>query len=58
MGKPNFSDEFKRDAVVQITKRGYPVAELSQRLGVSLHSLYAWKRRFGKVASGVLASGS
>jgi len=40
MGKPNFSDEFKRDAVAQITERGYPVAEVSQRLGVSQHSLY------------------
>ena len=52
MGKPNFSDEFKRDAVVQIMERGYPVAEVSQRLGVSPHSLYAWKKRFAKVASG------
>ena len=52
MGKPNFSDEFKRDAVTQITERGYPVAEVSQRLGVSTHSLYAWKRRFAKVVSG------
>ncbi len=52
MGKPNFSDEFKRDAVIQITERGYPVAEVSQRLGVSQHSLYAWKRRFAKVVSG------
>lgn len=26
----NFSDEFKRDAVSQITERGYPVAEVSQ----------------------------
>lgn len=33
MGKPNFSDEFKRDAVAQVTERGYPVAEVSQRLG-------------------------
>jgi len=33
MGKPNFSDEFERDAVAQITERGYPVAEVSQRLG-------------------------
>ena len=32
MGKPNFSDEFKRDAVAQITGRGYPVAEVSERL--------------------------
>ena len=44
MEKPNFSDEFKRDALAQITKRGYPVAEVLQRLGVSQHSLYAWKR--------------
>jgi len=52
MGKPNFSDEFKRDAVVQITERGHPVSEVSQRLGVSTHSLYAWKRQFGRQASG------
>lgn len=25
MGKANFSDDFKRDAVAQITERGYPV---------------------------------
>lgn len=43
MGNVNFSDEFKRDAVAQITERGYRVAEVSERLGVSQHSLYAWK---------------
>ena len=48
MGKPNFSDEFKRDAVAQITERGYPVAEVSERLGVSQHSLYAWKRQLAR----------
>ncbi|HEY0122184.1 MAG TPA: IS3 family transposase [Rhizobium sp.] len=47
MGKGNFSDDFKRDAVRQITERGYPVAEVSQRLGVSQHSLYEWKKKFG-----------
>ena len=31
MGKVNFSDDFKRDAVAQITERGYPVAEVSLR---------------------------
>jgi transposase len=40
MGQPNFSDEFKRDAVAQLTERGYPVAEVSQRLGVNSHSLF------------------
>lgn len=50
MGKCNFSEEFKRDAVAQITERGYPVAEVSQRLGVSTHSLYAWKKRYAEPA--------
>jgi transposase len=48
MGTANFSDDFKRDAVAQITERGYPVAEVSKRLGVSQHSLYAWKRKFSR----------
>lgn len=48
MGSGNFSDEFKRDAVAQIIERGDPVAEVSQRLGVSPHSLYAWKKKFSK----------
>ena len=50
MSKSNFSDDFKRDAVAQITERGYPVAEVSKRLGVSQHSLYAWKRKFLKAS--------
>ena len=52
MGTGTFSDDFKRDAVAQITERGYPVSEVSERLGVSKHSLYAWKRKFAKTASG------
>jgi transposase len=39
MGKGNFSDDFKRDAVAQITERGYAVWKVSKRLGVSPHSL-------------------
>ena len=31
MSKGTFSDDFKRDAEVQITERGYPVAEVSRR---------------------------
>jgi transposase-like protein len=45
MDKVDFSDDFKRDAVAQITERGYAVAEVSKRLGVSPHSLYAWKKK-------------
>ena len=52
MGKPNFSDEFKRQAVTQITERGYPVAEVSERLRLSQHSLHTWKRHLAKEVSG------
>ena len=48
MSRAKFSDDFKRDAVHQIVERKYPVAEVSQRLGVSTHSLYAWVKRFSK----------
>lgn len=48
MGKGNFTEEFKRDAVMQITERGYRVAEVSERLGVSPYSLYQWKKKFAK----------
>lgn len=48
MGTGSFSGDFKRDAVAQIIKRGYPIAEVSRRLHVSQHSPYAWKRRFLK----------
>lgn len=43
MGTGSFTDEFKRDAVAQITERSCPIKEISERLGVSLDSLYAWK---------------
>jgi len=50
MGTSNYSDEFKRDAVHQIAVRGYPVREVSERLGVSTHSLYKWLRLFAEPA--------
>ena len=52
MSKVRFNDDFKRDAVAQITERGYPVAVVSQRLGVSQHSLYAWKKKFSQPSGG------
>ncbi len=46
MGKPRFTEEFKIDAIKQITERGYSVADVSRRLGVSTHSLYGWIKRY------------
>ena len=37
-----YPEEFKVEAVKQITERGHKVAEVSARIGVSQHSLYKW----------------
>ena len=42
MSNQRYSPEFKDEAVRQIVDRGYSVTEVSQRLGVSPHSLYKW----------------
>ena len=42
MSKQRYPEEFKTEAVKQITERGYKVADVSARLGVSQHSLYQW----------------
>ena len=42
MGTPRFTPEFKEEAVKQVTERGYSVAEVASRTGVSAHSLYKW----------------
>jgi len=47
MSDMRYTEEFKLEAVRQITEKGYPVAEVSARLGVSGHSLYAWRKRYG-----------
>ena len=43
-----FSDDFKKDAVSQVTDRGYSVREVAERLGISTKSLYTWKAQFSK----------
>ncbi len=42
MSSQRFSPEFKEETVRQIVDRGYAVSEVSERLGVSAHSLYKW----------------
>ncbi|SMR00832.1 Transposase [Xanthomonas fragariae] len=48
MSSKRYTDEFKIEAVRQVTNRGFKVAEVAERLGVTTHSLYAWLRKFGK----------
>ncbi|MCQ4323125.1 IS3 family transposase [Stutzerimonas stutzeri] len=48
MSNPRYPEEFKIEAVKQVTDRGLPVAEVAARLGMSTHSLYAWVKRYSK----------
>jgi transposase len=42
MSNQRYTPEFKDEAARQIVDRGYSVAEVTERLGVSAHSLYRW----------------
>ena len=48
MSNPRYAEEFKIQAVNQVTEKKLPVAEVAARLGVSTHSLYAWIKRYSK----------
>ncbi|ETX12564.1 transposase [Marinomonas ushuaiensis DSM 15871] len=48
MKSKRYPEEFKREAVKQVTERGYSVAEVAQRLDTTTHSLYAWIKRYGE----------
>lgn len=42
MSCQRYPEEFKIEAIKQVTEKGKPVADVAQRLGISVHSLYAW----------------
>ena len=46
-----YTEEFKGDAVSQVTDRGYSVKGVSGRLGISAKSLYDWIKRYKKPES-------
>ena len=48
MSNSRYPEEFKIEAVKQVTERGLPIAEVAARLGMSTHSLYAWVKRYSK----------
>ena len=43
-----YTEEFKKEAVKQVTERGYSVSDLAKRLGTTTHSLYLWLKKYGE----------
>jgi len=49
--RSRYTEEFKRDAIAQVTGRGHSVRDVSKRLGVSTKSLYDWIKQYSKPES-------
>ena len=47
MSGKRYTEEFKIAAVKQVAQGGHPASEVAARLGVNIHSLYAWTKRYG-----------
>jgi transposase len=47
MSGKRYSEEFKIEAVRQVTDRGYKVSEVAAHLGITTKSLYEWIKRYG-----------
>ena len=47
MSSKRYPEEFKVEAVRQVTDRGHSVAQVAERLGVTTHSLHAWLKKYG-----------
>lgn len=50
MSSKRYPEEFKIEAVRQVTEAGHSVAEVSRRLGTTADSLYAWLKKYGPEA--------
>ena len=48
MSSKRYTEEFKIEAVKQVTERGHGIYSVASRLGVTNMSLYAWIQRYGK----------
>ena len=46
MKSKRYTEEFKVEAVKQVTERGHSAADVAARLGVSTFSLYHWIKRY------------
>ena len=46
MGRREYSEEFRRDAVKQVVENGYGIMETAERLGMHHDSLRNWIKKY------------
>lgn len=51
MSGKRYPEEFKIEAVKQVTDRGYKVGEVADRLGITTKSLHDWIKKYGDQGS-------
>jgi len=51
MSGKRYPDEFQIEAVKQVVDRGYAVSSVATRLDITIHSLYAWIKKYGPDSS-------
>lgn len=51
MSGKRYTEEFKIEAVKQVTDRGYKIVEVAERLGVTSKSLGDWIKKYGDSGS-------
>ena len=51
MSGKRYPEEFKIEAVKQVTDRGYKIVEVAERLGVTSKSLGDWIKKYGDAGS-------
>jgi len=47
----HYPEEFRIEAVKQVTERGHSVTDVAERLGVTSHSIYNWMKKCGPKAA-------
>ena len=51
MSGKRYPEEFKIEAVKQVTDRGYKISEVAHRLGITTKSLHDWIAKYGDQGS-------
>lgn len=49
MSGKRYKEEFKLEAIKQVTERGYKIADVAKRLGVTQKSLHDWIQKYGDI---------